>query len=146
MSTQHAAEILSRPADSRRKLLFWGALLVGAHFIAVLWHLDLLFAVQPSFPRIAGLMLVLGNLLPIVGVVGFAKGANRFAATLIVIPLGVALVIGGYSHFLSPGSDNVLRMPSGGLTLPFQISALLLALLEVFGCLVGVTMLSRRYS
>lgn len=144
MSTQHAAEILSRPADSRRRLLFWGALLVGAHFLAVLWHLDLLFAVQPSFPRIAGLMLVLGNLLPFVGIVAFAKGANRFAAALIVIPLGVALVIGGYSHFLSSGSDNVLRMSPGGLTLPFQISAALLAVLEVLGCWLAGKMFFRH--
>jgi len=94
---------------------------------------------------LGGVMLVVINLLPIAGVVAFAKGASRLAASLIVIPLGVALVIGGYSHFLSPGSGNVLRMPPHGLTLEMQISAALLAVLEALGSWLGVKMLSRRH-
>ncbi len=93
---------------------------------------------------LGGVMLVLINLLPIAGVVAFAKGANKLAASLIVIPLAVALFIGGYTHFLSSGSENVLRMPSSGLTLEMQISAALLAVLEALGCWLGVKMLSRR--
>src|ERR1035438_6843732 len=48
------------------------------------------------------------------------------------------LVIGGYTHFLTAGSDNVFRMPPGALRLPFQISAVLLALLESLGCFVAL--------
>jgi hypothetical protein len=53
-------------------------------------------------------------------------------------PLAIALVIGTYSHFLSPGTDNILRMPSGDLRLSFQISAILLVFLEALGCWVGI--------
>lgn len=140
-----STEVLMQPATSRQRLLLWGALVVAAHFMVVLWHLVVLIRVQPSFPMLGGVMLVVINLLPIAGVVAFAKGASRLAASLIVIPLGVALVIGGYSHFLSPGSDNVLRMPPHGLTLEMQISAALLAVLEALGSWLGVKMLSRRH-
>ena len=119
---------------------------MAAHFIVVLWHLVVLVRVQPDFPMLGGVMLVLINLLPIAGLVAFTKGASRLAATLIVIPLGVALLIGGYSHFLSPGSDNVLRMSPQGLCLEMQISAALLAVLEAVGCWLGVKMLSRRHA
>ena len=119
---------------------------MAIHFVVVLWHLAVLVRVQPNFPMLGGLALVLINLLPIAGVVTFAKGANKLAASLIILPLGVALVIGGYSHFLSPGSDNVLRMPPHGLTLEMQVSAALLAVLEVLGCWLGVKMLSRRHA
>ena len=144
MSAHRSTEALIRPADSRKKLLCWGASVVAMHFMVVLWHLVVLIRVQPSFPMLGGLALVLINLLPIAGVVAFAKGANKLAATLVVIPLSVALVIGGYTHFLSSGSDNVLRMPPHGLTLEMQISASLLAVLEALGCWLGVKMLTRH--
>lgn len=60
---------------------------------------------------------------------------------MIVIPLGVALAIGSYTHFLSTGIDNVFHMPPRGLKLPFQVSAVLLTVLEALGCWVGVRML-----
>lgn len=121
---------------------------MAIHWIVVLWHLAVLVRVQPNFPMLGGLALVLINLLPIAGMVAFAKGANRLAASLIILPLGVALLIGGYSHFLSSGSDsdNVLRMPPHGLTLEMQISAALLAALEALGCWLGVKMLSRHHA
>lgn len=140
--SRHSTKLLLRSADSRRKLLLWAALVVVAHFLVVLWHLVMLLRVQPGFPMLGALALILANLIPIAGVVAFAKGARRLATLLIVIPLGVALVIGGYTHFLSPGSDNVLRMPSGGFTFPFQISAALLVSLEALGCCLGVKMFS----
>jgi hypothetical protein len=143
---QYSTEVLRQPTDSKRSVLLWGASIVSAHFAVVLWHLLVLVRFQPDFPLLGGLALVLINLLPIAGVVAFAKGAKKLAASLIVVPLGVALVIGGYSHFLSPGSDNVLRMPSGGLSLEMQISAALLAVLEALGCWLGVNMLSRRHA
>jgi len=59
---------------------------------------------------------------------------------MVLLPLAVALVIGTYSHFLSTGSDNVLRMPASGPTLSFQVSAVLLSLLEALGCWLGFKM------
>ncbi len=116
-------------------------MIVLVHYGVVIWHVVLLVKVQPGFPRIGMLLLILINLLPLAGLIVFAKGFPKLAASMIVIPLGIAMVIGSYTHFLSAGSDNVLRMPASDLTLPFQISAMLLTLLEALGCWVGFRML-----
>jgi hypothetical protein len=63
---------------------------------------------------------------------------RKLAGSLIILPLAIALVIGTYAHFLSPGTDNISRIPAGYLTLSFQISAVLLVLLEALGCWVGI--------
>jgi|ERR1022692_492189 hypothetical protein len=127
-------------ADFIRKLLPFATFVVVGHFAVVIWHLLLLLKVQPSTPWFAALLLVVANLLPIAALVAFAKGRYNLGGGLIVLPLSVALAIGGYTHFLTAGSDNVFRMPPGGLRLPFQISAVLLAVLESLGCFVGLRM------
>jgi hypothetical protein len=125
-------------ADSTRKLLLWSALIVLGHFVAVVWHLLLLVKVQPSTPRFFPLSVILLNLFPVAGLVALAKGFRRLAGTMIILPLAIPLVIGTYVHFLSPGSDNIFHMPAGDLRLPFQASAVLLALLEALGCWTGL--------
>jgi hypothetical protein len=123
------------PKESR--LLVWGAVVVLANFAAVLWHLLLLVEVRPGIPTAAIFLLVLINLVPVAGVVTFAKGFRKLAGSMIIVPLGVALVIGSYTHFLSSGADNVLRMPPSALTLPYQVSAVLLTFLEALGCWIA---------
>jgi hypothetical protein len=126
--------------DSMRKLLFAGTLVVLAHFVAVIWHVVLLIRLQPGFPAIAIVSLIVVNLLPIAGLVAFAKGFHKSAGCMILVPLGVALVGGGYTHFLSSGSDNVLHILPGPLRLPYQLSAILLVLLEAARCFIAVRM------
>jgi hypothetical protein len=126
-----------RTTDLTRRLLRWGTPIVLAHYVVVIWHVALLVKVQPDFPGLAILLLLLINLFPIAALFAFAKGFPELAASMIIIPLGIALVIGGYTHFLSAGSDNVLHMASSALRLPFQVSAVLLAILEAAGCWVG---------
>ena len=125
-------------ADSPRTLLLWGSTIVVGHFIAVAWHLLLVLKAQPDFPRFAVPLLILVNLVPVAGLVAFAKGFPKLSGSMITLPLAIALVIGLYAHFLSPGTDNVFRMPPGDLRLQFQISAALLVLLEALGCWAGL--------
>ncbi len=131
-------------AESRRKLILWGGGIAAANFVAVVWHVTLLVKLRPSFPTSAIVLLLLVNLLPVAGVLAFAKEFGKSAALMMILPLAIALVIGGYSHFLSPGSDNVLRMPPGELTLPCQASAVLLESLEAMGCWVAVRIFRYR--
>jgi hypothetical protein len=123
---------------STRKLLPESVAIVVGHFVAVVWHLLLLVKVQPNTPGFAPPLLILVNLFPVVGVIGFAKGFPKLAGSLITVPLAIALVIGTYAHFLSPGTDNILRMPPGDLRFAFQVSAVLLVLLEALGCWIGI--------
>jgi hypothetical protein len=121
-----------------RTLLLWSTSIVVGHFIAVVWHLFLVIKAQPGFPGFAPPLLILINLIPVAGIIAFAKGFPKLAGCMTTLPLAVALVIGIYAHFLSTGADNIFRMPPGDLTLPFQVSAVLFALLEALGCWVGI--------
>jgi len=131
-------------AKAGRKLILWGTFAAVANLVAVIWHVVLLVRVQPSFPELAIVLLVAVNLLPVAGVFAFAKGSPKSAAAMVLVPLGTALIIGGYTHFLSAGSDNVFRMPPGELTFPFQVSAVLLIVLEALGCWVGIRIFNCR--
>jgi cobalamin synthase len=89
--------------------------------------------------------LILVNLLRLAALVALANGSRKLAAAVITVPLGIeALVIGVYSHLLSPGTDNLLRMPPGEVRLQFQISVLLLVVLAVLGCGIGLRMFARN--
>jgi hypothetical protein len=127
-----------RRPDIIQRLLFWGALIVASHFFVVLEHLWLVVRTQPSFPRSAIPWLIVINLFPVIGLVVLAMEYRKLAAILIAAPLALAFAIGTYAHFLSPGTDNVLHMPPGELRVPFQVSAVLLALLEALGCWIGL--------
>jgi hypothetical protein len=103
----------------------------------------LVVTAQPSFPRSAIPLMILVNLFPVAGLVALAKGFRKLAGSMIILPLAIVLIIGTYAHFLSAGTDNILRMPPGDLRLPFQISAVLLVLLEALGCWVGIRIFSQ---
>ena len=111
-----------------------------SHFAVVIWHLILLLKVQPNTPRLALVLLLIVNLIPILAIIVLQSGHPRLAGWMIVVPLGVALVIGIYAHFLSSGTDNVFRMPPGEWRSSFQLTALLLAVLEALGCIIGFRM------
>src|SRR5215469_2800551 len=118
----------------------WSVPVVMGHFLVVVWHLWLLVRVQPGIPSFLPPMLILVNLLPVAGLIVLAKGSQKLAATLVTVPLAVALVVGFGAHFLSSGNDNVLHMPPGALLLSFQTSAVLLMVLEAAGVLLGLQM------
>lgn len=125
-----------------RPVLRWVVPLVVGHFLVVLWHLFLLVKVEPNTPQILPPLLILINLIPLAGLFVFARGFSRLAASMIAIPLGIALVIGGYSHFVSSGADNVFRLHPGEYILSYQVSAVLLVILEALGCWISFRMLA----
>ena len=133
-------------ARRNRNLLLLATVLALSHFGVVVWHLQLLVGVQPETPKFALMLLIGVNLIPVMGLVAFAKGHPTLAGWMIILPFGVALAIGGYTHFLSTSTDNVFRMPSQPWRVPFQVSAVLLALLEALSCWVAVRMLSASRS
>jgi hypothetical protein len=124
--------------DFIHSLLFWGTGIVAANLAVILWHLSLVVRVQAGFPRSAIPFLILANLLPVIGIVMLARGHRNWAGIFITVPLAAGFIIGITAHFLRPGTDNVLHMPPGELTLPFQISAVALVILEALGCWVGI--------
>lgn len=126
-----------------RKLYWYATLFVLAHAVVVFWHLELLARLGTALrsdqvPLFAGL----ANMVPLIAVIFLWAHFPRVGGWLLLF-LAVPLAIGGYSHFLSPGSDNVFRMVPGDLTSGFRISAVLLFVLELLSVWLSVQILRR---
>ena|ERR1700730_12806846 len=62
---------------------------------------------------------------------------KRGGFLLLLGSMSGALVFGGYYHFIAPGADNVGSLGSHSWALWFQLTAVLLALTETGGVLIG---------
>jgi hypothetical protein len=124
-----------------RKLYWYATLVVLAHAVVVFWHLELLAGLGSTLtPEQVPLFASLANLIPLIAVILLWARFPKVGAWLLLF-LAVPLAIGGYSHFLSPGSDNVFRRAPGELSLAFRMSAVLLLVLELLSCWVAVQIL-----
>ena len=126
-----------------RRLYWYATLVVLTHAAVVLWHLELLARLNAALkadqvPLLAGL----ANVIPLLALISLWAQFPKLGGWLLLF-LAVPLAIGGYSHFLSAGSDNVFRMAPGELTAGFRVSAVLLWILEFSGCWLGVEILRR---
>jgi hypothetical protein len=64
-------------------------------------------------------------------------------AWLLLVSMAGAFVFGVYYHFIYASPDNVAMIPPGDWKLEFQITAVLLAILEALACWVGMGILKR---
>jgi len=124
-----------------RKLFRYATLVVLVHAVVVFWHLELLARREAVLkvdhvPLLAGL----ANVIPVLALISLWAHFPKLGAWLLLF-LAVPLAIGGYSHFLSPGSDNAFRMAGREVTFSFRISAVLLFVLEFSGCWLGIQIL-----
>ncbi len=62
---------------------------------------------------------------------------RRAGALILAVSMFGALVFGAYYHFLDPGIDHVSSVRTDGWGALFRLSAVLLALLEGWGSMVG---------
>jgi hypothetical protein len=76
-------------------------------------------------------------LLPLVSAVLLWRRSRVGFPLLLGSMLG-SLLFGGYYHFIAAGADNVASLAPHTWTFPFQVTAVLLALTEAAGVVVGV--------
>jgi hypothetical protein len=108
-----------------RKLFWYATFVVLTHAVMVFWHLVLLARLGTVLrPDQIPLFASLANLLPLTALILLWANFRKAGARLLLF-LAVPLAIGGYSHFLSAGSDNVFRMAPGELTVAFRVRSLL---------------------
>ncbi|MFZ0579851.1 MAG: hypothetical protein WAN72_00145 [Candidatus Acidiferrales bacterium] len=126
-----------------RRLYWYATVVVLAHAAVVFWHLELLARLNTALkvdqvPLLAGL----ANIIPLLALISLWARLPKLGGWLLLF-LAVPLAIGGYSHFLSPGSDNIFRVAPGEWTAGFRVSAVLLWVLEFCGCWLGIEILRR---
>lgn len=85
-------------------------------------------------------ILVVILALPLVSGFLLWRRPERIAVGFFLLFLSMlgSLVFGGYYHFIAPGPDNVAWLTEHSWTVPFQITAVLLALTEAAGAIVGL--------
>ena len=82
-------------------------------------------------------------LAPVVAAMLLWTRLRRLGAWLLLASMTGALVFGLAFHFLIFGPDNVFTLNPGAGREAFRVSAVLIALTEVLGCVVGVWVLSK---
>jgi len=82
-------------------------------------------------------ILVVINLLPLLAAFLIWK-RPRAGYWLLLISMTGSLLFGVYYHFISPGSDNAMTLPEHPWSHTFQWTAVLLAITELTGIVIGV--------
>ena len=67
---------------------------------------------------------------------------ERLGALLLFLSMLAAFLFGVWNHFLLPGSDNIGQVPPGVWQQPFQVTAVLLTILQAAGIGIGLWCLS----
>ena len=62
---------------------------------------------------------------------------RKWGAALLLLSMLGSLIFGVVNHFLIASADHVLHLPAGEWRLVFQLTAGLLTLTELLGCLIG---------
>jgi|tagenome__1003787_1003787.scaffolds.fasta_scaffold20987668_2 hypothetical protein len=86
-------------------------------------------------------LLCIVGIGPIAGLVLLKSGRQRTGATILFTTMMSALLFGIWNHFIAHGPDHVMHVQAGAWRLPFQTTAVLLALSETAGAIVALMLL-----
>lgn len=115
-----------------------GVMIVALHFVVTvvhsaahmslhidmnLWQTVYIFLVIVALPLLAGFLL---------------WRRARYGFLILLCSMLGALIFGAYYHFIAAGMDNVASLASRPWSTTFQVTAVLLALTEAAGVLIGV--------
>ena len=124
------------------KQALWATLIVLAHLAVGLVHdaahKELVVELTPfqfSFVQIFYLIL------PVVAAILVWTPLMRLGAGLVAVSLGASLVFGIWFHFLFVSPDHVAHLPVGDSQWTFQVTAVLMALVDAAGAWLGVRFL-----
>jgi hypothetical protein len=120
-------------------------LVVVAHWIVAIWHLFIAAKVLPppnnKVSWLAITFITLGHLAVSIAV---WKLRDKLAGLVSLIFFLAALGADLYEHFLNASANNVFMLAHGDWTAPFDVSVIILLVLEILGCLLGIFLLGGR--
>jgi hypothetical protein len=128
-----------------RKIAAAGTAVVVAHLGVSLLHRQAHIHLQIMLTRNQWLfVLAVITLAPPVAAILLWTRLRRVAAWLLLLSMLGSFVFGAYYHFVAVSPDNVSQVPPGAWGTRFQLSAVLLAVVEGLGCGVGIWALRQR--
>lgn len=128
-----------------RKIVAVATSVVLAHLGLSLLHRQAHIHLQIMLTRNQWLfVLAVITLAPPVAAILLWTRFQRVGAWLLLLSMLGSFVFGVYYHFAAVSPDNVSQVPPGAWGTRFQLSAVLLAVVEALGCGVGIWALRQR--
>jgi hypothetical protein len=124
-------------------------LVVAAHWIVAVWHLFLAAKILPApNNHVSWLAIILITSGHAVVSILLWKLSDKVAGFVPMIFFLAALSADLYEHFLHASQNNVFMVARGDWTAIFDLSVVVLLVLEIVGCLLGTIVLGggRRHS
>lgn len=122
----------------------FGILIVAFHFLISLVHGFAHSRLHIEMNQWQTLyILIVITVLPLVSAVMLWRRSSIGFLLLFASMLG-SFVFGGYYHFVAAGADNVSSLGTHAWAPPFQVTAVLLAITEAAGTLLGLSGMSGR--
>lgn len=121
-----------------------GIAVVLAHFVIVLVHGSAHTNLNVGLATWQNVfVLIVIVVAPLVAGIVIWTRFSRFGFALLSAAMGGALIFGAYFHYLAISPDHVSHLPPGDAQGTFRLTALLLALTEAIGLMIGL-IYSRR--
>lgn len=121
-----------------------GIAVVLAHFVIVMLHGSAHTQLKVDLaPWQTAFVLIVIVVAPVLAGISILTRFSRFGFVLLAAAMGGALVFGVYFHFLAISPDHVSHLPAGDAQGTFRLTALLLAITEAVGLVIGLVYSSR---
>jgi len=120
-------------------------LVVVAHWIVAIGHLFIAAKVlPPPNNKVSWLAITFITLWHLAVSIAVWKLRDKLAGLVSLIFFLAALGADLYEHFLNASANNVFMLAHGDWTAPFDVSVIILLVLEILGCLLGIFLLGGR--
>jgi hypothetical protein len=119
-----------------------GTAIVSVHGVIAIVHglAHERLLIELSFPQKIFILLVI-TLAPLLAVILMWTRAFTIGSGLLVFSMVGSLIFGITYHFVIPSPDHVMHLRAGAWRIPFQLTAVFLALTEMLGSWVGISAL-----
>ena len=147
MDSVHAVREQPIPAESTqsglRPFVITAALVVLVHTVMMLVHGAAHMRLKVELSTWAKIyVLCVVGIGPIAGFFLLRSSRQRTGAAILFTTMLGALLFGLWNHFIAHGPDHVMHLEAGAWRLPFQATAVLLAVSETAGAIVALMLLS----
>jgi hypothetical protein len=127
---------------TREQAIAAAALIVLVHTVVMLVHGAAHMRLNVELSAWANLyVLCIVGIGPIAGLILLRSSRQRTGGAILCTTMIGALLFGLSKHFLAPGPDHVMHLQAGAWRLPFQATAVLLAVSELAGAIVAFMLL-----
>lgn len=126
--------------ETGRTVQLVGIVLI-VHLVVEIIHTNAHLEIPVLFDTVLNTLIILMYyVLPVLGFVLLWRGSVKLGLVIFTVSMAISFALGTYLHFLVPNPDHVSSIPSGPWQLPFQLTAVALAVTDAVGTALGVWM------